>query len=94
MRRDYILGEVFPVKFLVHSDKGDPFRVISASWDLMRYGETESAGACDITQDDEGNTYLDMDLEPKNAGRYTLLVTFKIGEYTFKREAEFSVKEV
>ena len=30
MRKEYILGEVFPVKFLVHSEKGEPFRVLGS----------------------------------------------------------------
>lgn len=94
MRNDYILGEVFPVKFLVHSSKGEPFRVLSASWELIRTNVTESTGACDITQDDDGNTYLDMTLEPKNTGRYTLLITFKIGEATIKRDIQFGVRDV
>lgn len=94
MREQYILGEVFPVKFLVHSEKGEPFRVLAASWELLRYGEAESEGDCRITQDDAGDTYLDMTLEPRSTGRYTLLITFKIGEATVKRDVRFSVRDV
>ena len=35
MREKYLLGEIFPVKFLVHSTSGDPFRVLSADWELV-----------------------------------------------------------
>lgn len=94
MRKEYILGEVFPVKFLVHSEKGEPFRVLAASWELLRYKEAESEGDCKITQDDAGNTYLDMTLEPRSTGCYTLLVTFRIGEATIKRDVRFDVKDV
>ena len=94
MKKEYILGEVFPVKFLVHSDKREPFRVLSASWELIRYGEVESTGDCKITIDEQGNNFLDMDLEPKDTGRYTLLITMKIGEYTRMKTVEFSVRDV
>ena len=93
MREKYLLGEIFPVKFLVHSTSWDPFRVLSADWELLSYGNKESSGECDITTDDDGNTYLGMTLEPQKTGKYTLVVTFAIGEYVFKRDVDFEVSE-
>lgn len=89
--RKYYLGERFPLKFLVHSTTGDPFRVLSASWELERYGKPESSGKCEITTDEEGNTYLSMTLEPKQAGGYTLEISFTIGECVIKRKVKFAV---
>ena len=89
--KDKILGEVFPVKFLVHSTCGDSFHVLSASYELSNVSGVESEGNCTITEED-GNTYLSMTLEPKTHGRYKLQITFTIGEYVFKKRTEFGVR--
>lgn len=89
--KDKILGEVFPVKFLVHSTSGDSFHVLSASYELSNESGVEAEGNCMITEED-GKTYLSMTLEPKTHGRYKLQITFTIGEYTFKKRVEFGVR--
>lgn len=89
--KDKILGEVFPVKFLVHSTSGDSFHVLSANYELSNVSGVESEGNCTITEED-GKTYLSMTLKPKTHGRYKLQITFTIGEYTFKKRVEFGVR--
>lgn len=89
--KDKILGEVFPVKFLIHSTAGDPFHVLSASYELLNQNGVEEEGDCTITEED-GKTYLSMTLKPKTSGRYKLQITFVIGEYTFKKRVEFGVR--
>lgn len=90
MKQRYLVGERFPVKFLVHSTTGDPFQVRQAEWELYCYGEPENSGQCNIVEDGT-DTYLEMTLEPKQKGTYSLVVTMAIGEYVFKRETGFEV---
>ena len=44
----FILGEDKHVKLLIRSPNDEPFTILSAHYSLLRYGEAEASGECEI----------------------------------------------
>lgn len=57
----FILGEDKHVKLLIRSPNDEPFTILSAHYSLLRYGEVEASGECEI----DGH-YLDVKISPQN----------------------------
>ena len=83
----FILGEDKHVKLLIRSPNDEPFTILSASYKLIRYGEVETCGECEINEH-----YLDIKLSPKVKSRsYELEVTYTVADSTRKTRIEVEV---
>lgn len=81
---DFILGENKHVRFAVYSRKEEAFSVSSAAWELYHDGQLEAEGECKIEQLDSG-LHLDIMMEPqKRSRKYTLIITYRVGDETKK----------
>ena len=77
----FILGEDKHVKLLIRSPNNEPFTILSASYELIRYGEVETC-----------EHYLDIKLSPKVKSRsYELEVTYTVADSTRKTRIEVEV---
>ena len=82
----FILGEDKHVKLLIRSPNDEPFTILSASYKLIRYGEVEMDGECEI----DGH-YLDVKISPQNKACYVLEITYVVGDSTRKARIEVEV---
>ena len=85
-RVNFILGEDKHIELLIRSPNNEPFTIISASYDLRRYGEVEASGKCDIN-----GHYLDIKLAPQRKACYVLEVTYMVADSTRKARIEVEV---
>ena len=85
-RVKFILGEDKHIELLIRSPNNEPFTIISASYDLRRYGEVEASGECDIN-----GHYLDIKLAPQCKSCYVLEVTYMVADSTRKARIEVEV---
>lgn len=85
-RVKFILGEDKHIELLIRSPNNEPFTIISASYDLRRYGEMEASGECDIN-----GHYLDIKLAPQCKACYVLEVTYMVADSTRKARIEVEV---
>ena len=85
-RVKFILGEDKHIELLIRSPNNEPFTIISASYDLRRYGEVEASGECDIN-----GHYLDIKLAPQCKACYVLEVTYMVADSTRKARIEVEV---
>lgn len=63
-----------------------PFTILSAHYSLLRYGEAEASGECEI----DGH-YLDVKISPQNKACYVLEITYVVGDSTRKARIEVEV---
>ena len=82
----FILGEDKHVKLLIRSPNDEPFTILSAHYSLLRYGEAEASGECEI----DGH-YLDVKISPQNKACYVLEITYVVGDSTRKARIEVEV---
>lgn len=82
----FILGEDKHVKLLIRSPNDEPFTILSASYKLIRYGEIETDGECEI----DGH-YLDVKISPQSKACYVLEITYVVGDSTRKARIEVEV---
>lgn len=85
---NFDLGEIRHVKIQIHSCKGDPFEILSASYSLIWKGdmETEDSGASVIQEH-----VIDQVIAPKRRGTYNLEVTYRIADETLVENVEVRV---
>lgn len=80
-------GERRHVMLDVYSCKNEDFEIQSATYELSDGdGNIEDSGACSIYE----NT-LDIVVEPKHTGRYTLKITYKILDETLIEQIGITV---
>lgn len=82
----FILGEDKHVKLLIRSPNDEPFTILSAHYSLLRYGEVEASGECEI----DGH-YLDVKISPYNKSCYVLEITYVVADSTRKARIEVEV---
>ena len=82
----FILGEDKHVKLLIRSPNDEPFTILSASYKLIRYGEIETDGECEI----DGH-YLDVKISPQNKACYVIGITYVLVNSTRKARIEVEV---
>lgn len=76
--RKFILGEEKYVDFIIKSSRPSAASVSSATWKLIdTNGDEAASGTCVINGD-----MVSALVEPEAAGRYTLDVTYVIGDET------------
>ena len=85
---NFDLGETRHVKLQIHSCKGDPFEILSASYALTGRGDTEpeDSGASVIQEH-----VIDQVITPKRRGAYNLEVTYRIADETLIENVEVRV---
>ena len=88
MHVDFDLGETRHVKLQIHSCKGDPFEILSASYSLTAKGEAEPEdnGASVIQEH-----VIDQVISPKRRGTYSLRVMYRIADETIIENVEVRV---
>lgn len=86
MKLYFELGERRHVHLEIYSCKNENFKIISAEWELIKYGEVESAGDCNIM-----DHLLDMLIQPNEKGYYKLKVIYQIGDETLIDIVEIQV---
>ncbi len=88
MQVDFDFGETRHVKIKIHSCKGDPFEILSASYSLTAKGctEPEDSGASVIQEH-----VIDQVITPKRRGTYKLVITYRIADETLIEKVEVRV---
>ena len=78
--KNFILGENKKVRVQITSSLGEDFEITNASYKLVNGSSSESTGNCTI----EPGHIISTQVQPKNAGSYTLALTYTIGGETLK----------
>ena len=81
-------GESRHVKLMIHNCKGDDFEIVRADYEFTLKGadEPETSGTANITEH-----IIDIPVNPKRKGTYTLKVTYHIADETLIDTVEVQV---
>lgn len=81
-------GESRHVKLMIHNCKGDEFEIVRADYEFTLKGadEPETSGTANIVEH-----IIDIAVNPKQKGTYTLKVTYHIADETLIDTVEVQV---